>query len=53
MNRMKEKIVIIKNKLSIDNIKFYSSQTIFCGIHSLKAPKMKMNGYESFLDYEL
>ena len=53
MNKTKEKIVIIKHKLCIVNIKFSSSQNCFCGIHSLKPPKMKMHGYESFLEYEL
>ena len=53
MNKTKEKIVIIKNMLCIVYIKFSSSQNYFCGIHSFKLPKMKMNGYEAFLDYEL
>ena len=55
MNKTKEKIVIIKNKLCIVNIKFKSWQTLFCGIRSLKPPKktIDMNRYESFLEYEL
>ena len=53
MNKTKEKIVIIKNKICIVNIKFKSSETVFCGSHSLKHPKMKINGYESFFKYEL
>ena len=52
MNKTREKTLIIKNKLCIVN-KFQSSQTVFCGIHSLKPPKIKMNEYESFLEYEL
>ena len=53
MNKTKEKIVIIKNKLCIVTIKFQSSQTVVCGILSIKPQKMKMNAYESFLEYEL
>ena len=51
MNKTKVKIVIIKNELCIVNIKFQSSQTVFCGED--EPPKTKMNGYESILDYEL
>ena len=50
MNKTREKIVIIENKLCIV---LYVQQTVFCGIHSLKPTKMKMNAYESFLEFEL
>ena len=53
MNKTKEKIVIIKTKLCIVNIKILVIANCFCGIHSLKPPKRKMNGYKSFLEYEL
>ena len=50
MNKTKEKIVVIKNKLCIGNIKFYVKSVL---IVLNWPPKMKMNGYESFLEYDL
>ena len=46
MNKTKEKIVIIKNKLCIGNKKILVKSILIVLNYR---PQMKMNGYESFL----